>query len=67
MYGLSDSTKFPASGMATVSEPMLVSQVGRVREVSRSENNVLTMPLRFTAFFIYECRSLSEYLSKRVE
>jgi hypothetical protein len=34
MYVLSDSTQFLASGIATVSEPVLVSQVGRVREVS---------------------------------
>ena len=29
----SDSAKSPASGIATVSESMLMSQVGRVREV----------------------------------
>jgi hypothetical protein len=32
-YGASDYTKFPASGIATVSEPSLVSEVGRVRVV----------------------------------
>ena len=32
-YGMSDSTKSPASGLATVSEPSLTSQVRPVREV----------------------------------
>jgi hypothetical protein len=30
-YGSSDSTKSPASGIATVSKPRLVSEAGRVR------------------------------------
>jgi hypothetical protein len=30
-YGSSDSTKSPASGIATVSKSRLVSEVGRVR------------------------------------
>ena len=32
-YGLSDSTKSPASGIAAVSEPRLMSQVQTVCEV----------------------------------
>lgn len=51
MYGLSDSTKSLASGIAAVGKPNLMSQVGRVREVlcvdqcvSRRENSVLAIP-----------------------
>jgi len=33
VYGCSHSTKSPASGITTVSEPRVMSQVGRVREV----------------------------------
>lgn len=32
-YGWSDSTKSPAAGIATVSKPKFMSQVGRVQEV----------------------------------
>ena len=32
-YGSGYSTKSPASGIATVGEPMLMSQVARMREV----------------------------------
>ena len=32
-YIYTASTKSPASGIATVSEPRLMSQVGRVREI----------------------------------
>jgi hypothetical protein len=32
-YSSSDSTKSPASGMATLGKPSLMSLVGRVREV----------------------------------
>jgi len=34
VYGSSDSTKSPASGIATVREPRLMSQVEKVREVA---------------------------------
>ena len=51
MNGLSYSTKSLASGIATVSKPNLMSEVGRVREVvcvdqfvSRRENSVLAIP-----------------------
>jgi hypothetical protein len=33
MYGSGDSTKSPASCIATVCDPGLISQVGSVREV----------------------------------
>jgi hypothetical protein len=33
MYGCSDSTKSPASGIVTVREPRPMSQAGRVQEV----------------------------------
>jgi len=34
VYGSSDSTKSPASGIATVHESRLMSQVGKVRKVA---------------------------------
>jgi len=51
MYGLNDSEKSLASGIATVSKHNFMSQVWRVCEVmsvdqcvSRRENSVLTIP-----------------------
>jgi len=51
VYGLSDSTKSLALGIATVSKPNLMSQVGRVHEVmcvdqcvSRREYSFLSIP-----------------------
>jgi hypothetical protein len=71
---LSDSKKLLASGIATVSKPNLMWHVGRVHEVVCVDSEFLEekrVSLQFhdvfTTFFIYKYRSLSEYLSKKVE
>ena len=39
-YSSSDSTKSPASGMAKLGKPSLMSPVGRAREVVCAQNSV---------------------------
>jgi len=47
LYSRSYSTKSPASGVGNVSEPSLMSQVGKVRAVVCAEISVFLLPERW--------------------
>ena len=61
LYGSSNSTKSPASGIATVSQPRLLSQVGRVRVYQCvSAVEVVEMPVFLWALSSSNDRSVAK-------
>ena len=51
LYSRSYSTKSPASGVGNVSEPRLMSQIGKVRAVVCAEISALLPPERWRCLY----------------